>query len=99
MTKNQLIVERNIHGTYFLIDLKQNYFDEKCYIYELNGMGHYIWNNIDRFSSVEQFVLDLQFKLVDEIPYEVLLNDVNDFINCLVEEGFMIAEDKDGRNQ
>ena len=99
MIKNQEIVERNIHGTYFLVDLKQNYLDEKCYIYELNEMGHYIWNNIDLFPSVESFVSKLQSELVDQIPFETLLKDVYEFINCLSEEGFLLVEDNDERNK
>lgn len=99
MNKNQEIVCRNIHGTYFLIDLEQNYFDEKCYIYELNSMGYFIWNNIDKFDSVEQFVLHLQSVIADQIPFEILLEDVNAFIICLADEGFVKLEDNDGRNK
>lgn len=98
MRKNQEIVCRNIHGTYFLIDLEQNYFDEKCYIYELNSMGYYIWNHIDKYDFVEQFVLHLQSVITAEIPFEILLNDVNEFISCLAEEGFVYLEDENGRN-
>ena len=75
------------------------FFDEKCYIYELNSMGYFIWNNIDKFDSVEQFVLHLQSVIADQIPFEILLEDVNAFIICLADEGFVKLEDNDGRNK
>ena len=42
--KNQNIVKREIHKEYFLINIKQNYLNDKCYLYLLNTMGNYIWD-------------------------------------------------------
>lgn len=41
--KRENIVARVIHDSYFLIDIKQNYLDDKARIYEVNEIGYYIW--------------------------------------------------------
>ena len=48
MRKNESIVARKIHDTYFLIDTKENYSDEKCRLYEINEIGYFLWNNISK---------------------------------------------------
>ena len=54
MRKNESIVARKIHDTYFLIDTKENYSDEKCRLYEINEIGYFLWNNISKDNSLNE---------------------------------------------
>ena len=84
--KRENIVARVIHDSYFLIDIKQNYLDDKARIYEVNDIGYYIWNQLDVVSDVDDIV-DL---LLNEIK-----KDVVEFLNALQSEKFL--EVIDGR--
>ena len=54
--KRENIVARVIHDSYFLIDIKQNYLDDKARIYEVNEIGYYIWKQLDVVSDVDDIV-------------------------------------------
>jgi hypothetical protein len=45
-TKNENIVARQIHDTYFLINIADNYAHDKCILYQVNEIGYFIWSNI-----------------------------------------------------
>lgn len=62
------IVCRKIHGSYFLIDISDNYSGDKCSLYEVNQTGMFIWNNIE---SEDKFV-DGTYQ-----PDENLLNNIS----------------------
>ena len=40
--KNPNIVCRDIHGSYFLIDITDNFSDNVCSLYEMNEIGRFI---------------------------------------------------------
>ncbi len=90
------IVERQIHDTYFLIDIKQNYLDDKCRLYEINETGSYIWNTLLKGSTVNDIVQSILCKVGDTVEFEELCSDVKEYIDLLQEAGFV--EVLDGRN-
>ena len=47
---------------------------------------------------MEQLVLYLKSVITAEVPFEILLKDVNEFISSLADEGFVYLEDNNGRN-
>lgn len=86
-------MERNIHGAFYLIDIRDNYLDDKCRLYEINEVGDVIWNILDSSSEEEsqidcivKYIIDL---IVDDVSYYVIKNDVESFIGSISKEGFL----------
>ena len=88
--RNKNIVLRNIHDTYFLIDITDNYKGDKCVIYEINEIGKFIWENIDG-KNVEDVAPKLHSVIIEEIEYKVIYNDVLEYVNILLEKNFIKA--------
>lgn len=91
--RNENVVERNIHGAFYLIDIRDNYLDDKCRLYEINEVGDVIWNILDSSSEEEsqidcivKYIIDL---IVDDVSYYVIKNDVESFIGSISKEGFL----------
>ena len=90
--KIESFVERNIYGKYFLINIKENYMNDKCYLYELNEIGHFIWNQIDRSHNMDDLVNNIIKETVDDVSYEKVHDDTAAFIEKLIIEGFVEEE-------
>ena len=56
MRKNENIVARKIHGSFFLIDISDNYSGDQCAIYEINETGMFIWEQINGARDIEELV-------------------------------------------
>ena len=91
--RNENVVERNIHGAFYLIAIRDNYLDDKCRLYEINEVGDVIWNILDSSSEEEsqidcivKYIIDL---IVDDVSYYVIKNDVESFIGSISKEGFL----------
>ena len=93
--KNNNIVARKVHDTYFLVDIKQNYMDDKCLLYEINEMGFYIWNALDKNRDVVDISRMIKREVEDDIDIELITNDVSDFIDMLKKEGYVIEYGRD----
>ena len=87
--KRKNIVARRIHGSYFLIDISDNYSGDTCAIYEINETGMFIWNNIDGNCNVEVLTNLLKSAIVDDVDYQVIYDDVNEFVGELVIRRFV----------
>ena len=92
------VVERNIHGIFFLIDIKDNYLDDKCSLYELNEMGHVVWSSIPKYrdNQIQRIADDIEKMISDKVANEIIQNDVKGYLATLANKGFLI---KDGRNK
>lgn len=88
--KNNSIVGRQIHDSYFLINIKANYLNDKCSLYELNDVGFFIWNKIDGSNDEYSIACLLRDIIVDDIDVEVILNDVEEYLLSLERNGFII---------
>jgi len=93
--KNENIVARKIHDTFFLINIKQNYLDNKCVLYEINELGYFIWNTLGYTGNVEGIADKIIDKIDEPIERETIVNDVKGFLDILSVEGYVI---KHGRN-
>lgn len=82
-----------IHGSYFLVDIKQNYLDEKCKIYELNDIGEFIWNQLDKTNNLKGIVNFLMKAIESDIDRKLLESDVADFVELLEQEHFVEVYD------
>ena len=91
--KNKYIVDRKIHEDFYLIDISDNYSDDKCRLFEINEMGHVIWDMLDCLpdneSQVDMIVSKIKKMIIDDIPEDVIKIDVESFINSMIEEGFI----------
>lgn len=86
--RNKNIVLRNIHDAHFLIDITDNYQDDKCVIYELNEIGNFIWENIEG-NNVKKLSNELKNLIVDDIAYEIIYNDIFEYVNILLKYNFI----------
>ncbi len=96
LKKNESVVIRDVHGSTFLIDISDNYSGDKCALYEINETGKFLWNNVETYNSIEALTDLLQQEIIDEVPYEILLNDVTDFIADLEAKQFVLEVAIDG---
>lgn len=97
VNRKEYIVERKVHESIYLINIKQNYMNNKCCLYEINEMASYIWNKIDGKTSVDEIVNQLLSDMdIEDVCFDEVKNDVNNYICLLAEEGFLEVDD--GRN-
>ena len=96
LVKNKNIVMRTVHGSLFLIDISDNYADDKCALYEINEVGKFIWECLDSNTTIEMLVKTLKSAIVDDVPYEVLYDDIKEYINDLSGKGFVLEEESNG---
>lgn len=91
LRRNPDIVLRKVHGSYFLIDIADNYSGDKCSIYEVNQTGVFIWDNIDGNREIDDLVALLSDAITDDIDRRVLRSDVDEFTSDLLARSFVEA--------
>ena len=89
LIKNDSVVLRTIHGSIFLIDISDNYSGDKCSLYEINETGRFLWDAVDQNRTIDELVVALQNAITDDVPRDVLLNDVTEYINDLMGKRFI----------
>lgn len=89
ISKKEGIVARTIHGSFFLIDIADNYSGDKCSLYEINQTGMFIWNRIDGSRSVRELAELLRDAIVDDVDIELIYQDVTEFVSDLQEKHFL----------
>lgn len=87
--KCERIVARKIHESFFLIDITDNYAQDKCALYEINETGKFIWDHIDGTRSIHDLVTELQAAIIDEVDYTILYDDVSEFVDTLIVKQFV----------
>jgi len=92
INKRENVVARKIHDTFFLIDITDNYSDDKCVLYEINESGMFIWNSIDRKKTIDEIAALLKVAIIDDIDYQIIYDDVVDFVNALKAKQFVKEE-------
>jgi hypothetical protein len=87
---NEKVVAREIHGSYFLIDITDNYSGDRCALYEINETGMFLWKNLSTKKTVDELAELLKAAIVDDIDYPIIFSDVMDFVCTLVEKKFIL---------
>ncbi|MGN1025611.1 MAG: PqqD family protein [Faecousia sp.] len=87
------IVEREIHGSFFLIDITDNYHGDRCSLYEINQTGMFLWKNLDTAKTSDELTSLLIAAIVDDIDYQIIHSDVIEFLNTLVSKQFILEVD------
>ena len=90
LIKNNDVILRTIHDSIFLIDITDNYSGDKCSLYEINETGRFLWDNMDENGTISSLIDALQKALIDEVPRDVLLADVSEYINDLIDKKFVL---------
>ena len=91
--KNKNIVLRNIHNTFFLIDITDNYSGDKCILNETNEVGAFIWNELSEKTSIEDIVDKLKSLLNEEVSRDAIYSDIQEYIHYLKHSGFVEESD------
>ena len=89
MRKNENIVARKIRGSFFLIDISDNYSGDQCAIYEINETGMFIWEQINGARDIEELVALLKSAVIDDVDPQLLRDDVIEFIDTLIMKRFV----------
>lgn len=89
--KNKDIVKRNVHDAVFLIDITDNYLDDKCRLYEINSIGSVIWDLLDTITKnqIEEISSNILAMIIDDVPLDVIRRDVIDFLHLMEKEHFI----------
>lgn len=83
------VILRKIHGSYFLMDITDKYTNDRCVLFEINSIGAFLWDNISDIISINKLIEKLQSAIIDEIDYNVLYQDVTEFIISLSDKKFV----------
>ena len=89
ISKKEGIVARTVHGSFFLIDITDNYSGDKCSLYEINQTGMFIWNSMDGSRSVRELAELLQDAIIDDVDIDLIYQDVKEFVLDLLEKHFV----------
>lgn len=87
--KNENVVIRRVHDMNFLINITDNYLDEKCCLYELNEIGLFIWNALDTDNNIKDITNKLIRLINDDVCFELVLQDVSDYLEILKMQGLI----------
>lgn len=90
---NENIVKREIHGSFFLIDITDNYRGDRCALYEINQTGMFLWENLNIAKTAEELTSLLKAAIVDDVDYQIIHSDVMEFLNILVSKQFISEVD------
>lgn len=96
LIKSDNVVLRTVHGSIFLIDISDNYSGDKCALYEINETGKFLWSSIEGSATVDSLATALQAAVIDEVPYDVLFNDVCEYVEDLKSKGFIVEVSANG---
>ena len=90
---NENVVKREIHGSFFLIDITDKYHGDRCALYEINQTGMFLWKNLDTAKTADELTNLLKAAIVDDIDYQIIHSDVMEFLNTLVSKQFISEVD------
>ena len=75
-----------------LIDISDNYSNDKCALYEINQCGKFLWEKIDSVNTKNDLVRLLIDAIIDNVDEEVVQNDVSEFLQTMLTIGFAEVE-------
>ena len=90
MKTNKNMVLRKIHDSFFLIDITQNYLNDRCTLYEVNEVGAFIWQQLEKGCEVSEIFSNIMSSIIlEDGSSDDVLNDLNDYLNILQANGFL----------
>lgn len=91
-SRNANYVIREVHGSFFLIDITDNYSNGKCRMLELNEVGAFIWNNLEKPSNAKCITNKLLAIVIGDVNHDEVYNDVKDCLDSFVDMGIAFVE-------
>lgn len=88
LRKDNFILRR-IHDSYFLIDITDNYMNDKCVLFEINEIGAFIWRLINGKSSLGAIAQELFDAIADDVAFQDIVSDTSHFISSLLRNGLI----------
>lgn len=82
---------RHIHDVFYLIDIHANYYNDEFYLYEVNEMGAFIWENIESAGTISKLARMLQDQIKEKVDISILQKDIDEFVHILCVEGYLIT--------
>jgi hypothetical protein len=86
---NSNFVLRRVCGSDYLINITENYLDDKCTFYELNEIGSFIWEHIGEGIEVSVLLHNLISAINDDVDQSIISDDLMEFIGVLKRNGFI----------
>lgn len=88
-TKNPYIVPRTIHGSFFLVNIGDNYAGDRCALHEVNQTGMFLWEKIDGTRTSADIAALLKNAIVADIDIATIKRDTEEFLISLKELAFV----------
>lgn len=88
-TKNPYIVPRTIHGSFFLVNIGDNYAGDRCALHEVNQTGMFLWEQIDGKRTSADIAMLLKNAIVADIDMATIRRDTEEFLISLKELAFV----------
>ena len=88
--RKQDVILREIHGLYYLIDIKCNYNSDGHSIPTLNDVGKTIWESLEVPAQIDDIVEKIT-KLFDvsNVPKNEIRTDIENYILMLIQMGYV----------
>lgn len=91
--KNENIVLRNIHAVYFLINIKQKYYEDNRSIVKINEVGKTIWELLDDMHTSDELINQIiKIYEIGATDIELIREDVASFLSNLQLLGYIKYE-------
>lgn len=87
--RKENIIFRNIHGSFFLIDITDKFTEDRCSLFEINEIGTFLWKIMADEITPEEMTKQLKAAIIDEIDYDILYHDVTEFLISLLQKNFI----------
>ena len=87
--RNQNVVLRCINNSFFLIDITENYLEKKFDLYEINEIGVFLWNRMEKEVTVEKLKTELIKEIDSEVSEEDIEKDIISFLETLRRRNFI----------
>ena len=91
-SRNTNYVLREVHDSFFLIDITDNYFNGKCKMLELNEIGAFIWNCIEKPSDAASVTDRLLSVIIGDVDPDEVFNDVEECLINFENKGIALVE-------
>ena len=88
--RNSDVVLRDIHSMYFLINIREKYFEGNKALIKINEVGVQIWTVISECYDFELICSKIiQIYSIPHSELQTVKNDVSEFCHKLVELGYL----------
>jgi len=86
LIKNEDIVLRDIHQNFFLINIKEKFYEGKNFLIRINEVGKLVWGIFDETDDIEVVCNNIIDKYsIPIISVDFIKADIDEYCNMLIE--------------